>query len=43
MTCLVMGDPEDQTNQKIQAPARLKEVISALFPLPSFYPGLNYQ
>jgi GNAT superfamily N-acetyltransferase len=43
MTYLVMGNPEDPTNQKIQAPAHLQEVISALFPLPSFYPGLNYQ
>jgi hypothetical protein len=40
MTRLVMGDAETCS---IQAPGVLQDVISALFPLPSFLPGLNYQ
>lgn len=43
MTRLVMGSPQDPFNIQIEAPARLQAVISALFPLPSFFPGLNYQ
>ena len=41
MTYLVMGnaDPKAET---ISAPGALAEVISALFPLPSFLPGLDY-
>jgi GNAT superfamily N-acetyltransferase len=39
MTQLVMGSPD---LQKINAPGALAEVVSALFPLPSFLPGLNY-
>jgi hypothetical protein len=39
MTQLVMGSPD---LQKIDAPGALAEVVSALFPLPSFLPGLNY-
>jgi hypothetical protein len=41
MTRLVMGDADPQT-EGIHAPGRLAEVISALYPLPSFLPGLNY-
>jgi hypothetical protein len=43
MTRLVMGDPEGLVTTIFNAPAHLKAVISALFPLPSFFPGLNYQ
>ena len=41
MTRLVMGcaDGEDEP---VQLPGALVEVIPALFPLPSFLPGLNY-
>ena len=41
MTQLVMGNA-DQQAEAIVAPGVLAEVISALFPLPSFLPGLNY-
>ena len=41
MTYLVMGDASAQP-EAIHAPGALAEVISALFPLPSFLPGLNY-
>jgi len=41
MTYLVMGNADVQA-EKIYAPGSLKEVISSLFPLPSFMPGLNY-
>ena len=41
MTLLVMGDADPQA-EPIRAPGALAEVISALFPLPSFLPGLNY-
>jgi GNAT superfamily N-acetyltransferase len=40
MTRLVMGSPE---NIPVHADGVLAEVIAALFPLPSFFPGLNYQ
>jgi hypothetical protein len=39
MTALVMGSP---TQQNYQFPGALGEVIPALFPLPSFLPGINY-
>jgi hypothetical protein len=41
MTLLVMGNADPQA-EPIRAPGALAEVISALFPLPSFLPGLNY-
>jgi len=41
MTRLVMGDADTQA-ETIHTPGALAEVISALFPLPSFLPGLNY-
>lgn len=41
MTRLVMGNADPQA-EGIRAPGTLAEVISALFPLPSFLPGLNY-
>ncbi len=43
MTFLVMGDPLRPPEKQVQAPGALAEVVSALFPLPSFLPGLNYQ
>jgi predicted acetyltransferase len=39
MTRLVMGSADANA---IHAPGALAEVISAIFPLPSFLPGLNY-
>jgi GNAT superfamily N-acetyltransferase len=42
MTRLVMGNAENET-EPIQFPGVLAEVIPALFPLPSFLPGLNYR
>lgn len=41
MTHLVMGNAEAWA-EPVHAPGILAEVISALFPLPSFLPGLNY-
>lgn len=41
MTNLVMGDPY-QTLRETTAPGALAEIIPALFPLPSFLPGLDY-
>jgi GNAT superfamily N-acetyltransferase len=41
MSRLVMGDTEGET-EHIRLPGALAEVIPALFPLPSFLPGLNY-
>jgi predicted acetyltransferase len=41
MTLLVMGN-SDPYAQAVHAPGELVEIISALFPLPSFLPGLNY-
>jgi hypothetical protein len=41
MTFLVMGNADPQA-ETVHAPGALAEVISALFPLPSFLPGLNY-
>jgi len=39
MTRLVMGAPDAPV---ISAPGALAEVLADLFPLPAFYPGLNY-
>jgi GNAT superfamily N-acetyltransferase len=41
MTLLIMGNADTKA-KAIHAPSVLAEVISALFPLPSFLPGLNY-
>jgi hypothetical protein len=41
MTRLVMGNA-DLPAEAVHAPGAVAEVISALFPLPSFLPGLNY-
>ncbi len=41
MTRLVMGNTEGD-KEPIQLPGALAEVIPALFPLPSFLPGINY-
>jgi hypothetical protein len=40
MTRLVMGAPEGEMPACSEA---LSKVISTLFPLPSFLPGLNYR
>ncbi len=42
MTRLVMGSAESETEPN-RLPGALAEVIPALFPLPSFLPGLNYR
>ena len=42
MTRLVMGNAEGEM-ESIRLPGALAEVIPALFPLPSFLPGLNYR
>jgi hypothetical protein len=41
MTLLVMGNANPQA-EVVHAPGALAEVISKLFPLQSFLPGLNY-
>lgn len=41
MTLLVMGDPEGKLTD-LEIPGWLKPLVEALFPLPSFTPGLNY-
>jgi GNAT superfamily N-acetyltransferase len=41
MTLLVMGNADLQA-EAVRAPGALADVITALFPLPSFLPGLNY-
>jgi hypothetical protein len=41
MTRLVMGNTEGE-KAPIQLSGALGEVIPALFPLPSFLPGINY-
>jgi hypothetical protein len=41
MTCLVLGNVDSHA-RTIHVTGALEEVISALFPLPSFLPGLNY-
>lgn len=43
MTNLVMGDPDEVYAKTYNIPGNLSGVVSALFPLPTFYPGLNYQ
>jgi GNAT superfamily N-acetyltransferase len=43
MTRLVMGSPEEGKGISFSIPGSLAEAVSALFPLPSFLPGLNYQ
>ncbi len=43
MTSLVMGDPLTPRERRMHSPGALADVVSALFPLPSFLPGLNYQ
>lgn len=43
MTRLVMGDPENILSQPLTSSQKMAEIIQALFPLPSFMPGLNYQ
>lgn len=43
MTRLVMGVPGEGEVSSANLPGGLAEVVSALFPLPSFLPGLNYQ
>lgn len=42
MTYLVMGNADAQA-EVVPASGSLAEVIAALFPLPSFLPGLNYR
>jgi hypothetical protein len=41
MTRLIMGRTDIET-ESINLPGALAEIIPALFPLPSFLPGLNY-
>lgn len=41
MTRLVMGNSDPEA-EPIHAPGALADIVSALFPLPSFLPGLNY-
>jgi GNAT superfamily N-acetyltransferase len=43
MTHLVMGDPGEELSGTYTVPGNLADIVSALFPLPSFFPGLNYQ
>jgi len=43
MTQLVMGAPAEVAPNVPVAPGALGEVVPALFPLPSFLPGLNYR
>lgn len=42
MTRLVMGDSSGENDLAACAPGVLPEIISALFPLPSFYAGFDY-
>ena len=42
MTRVAMGNADDSQAEPVHAPGALTEVISAIFPLPSFLPGLNY-
>jgi hypothetical protein len=42
MTSLVMGNAGSET-EPLRLPGALEEIIPALFPLPSFLPGLNYR
>jgi hypothetical protein len=43
MTRLVMGAPEGMRPNVSLGPGALSEIVPALFPLPSFLPGLNYR
>ena len=43
MTRLVMGIPAEMAPDTVVGPGALGEIVPALFPLPSFLPGLNYQ
>jgi GNAT superfamily N-acetyltransferase len=43
MTHLVIGDPGEVYAGTYPIPDKIADVVSALFPLPSFFPGLNYQ
>ncbi len=43
MTRLVMGVPAEVAHEAPVASGALGEITSALFPLPSFLPGLNYR
>lgn len=46
MTLLILGDPEKRLSVSapgaLQPPGALREIVQALFPLPSFLPGLDY-
>jgi GNAT superfamily N-acetyltransferase len=43
MTQLIMGAPPDMAPDIASGPGALGEIVSALFPLPSFLPGLNFR
>jgi GNAT superfamily N-acetyltransferase len=43
MTNLVMGDPGEVSAAAYSVPDKLEDIVTALFPLPTFFPGLNYQ
>jgi len=43
MTNLVMGDPGEVYTAAYSVPDKLADIVTALFPLPTFFPGLNYQ
>jgi hypothetical protein len=43
MTNLVMGDPGEVYVAAYSVPDKLADIVTALFPLPAFFPGLNYQ
>jgi GNAT superfamily N-acetyltransferase len=43
MTRLIMGVPREVAPQTGTGQGMLSEILSALFPLPSFLPGLNYR
>jgi hypothetical protein len=43
MTRLVMGIPAEMASEVSIGSGALSKIIPALFPLPSFLPGLNYR
>jgi len=43
MTRLVMGLPAEMVSGSVADSGTLSQIVSALFPLPSFLPGLNYR
>ena len=43
MTRLVMGLPAEMVSGSVTDSGTLGQIVSALFPLPSFLPGLNYR